>query len=236
MASGKPGPVHLRIDRGLVRLQVTKASRRRAGDKRAHTSEVPLSAKLVEELSAHRTAALRLELAGRPDIALAATVHALALSALYHAHGVGSCLTLKGSHVPLETHARDSEDGLVHHDLADLQATWSARLPEAAAELWDWCLAQKQAVLLDLLAFIAALSVNAVATRQDQPNNPRLQHAGQLSATLHLDMTKWWRASPQPKPTRGKDPCLKLTRRLTAPMIGMLADLHRPCAQRRPIH
>jgi ParB family chromosome partitioning protein len=81
--------------------------------------------------------------------------------------------------------------------MADLQATWLARLPEDAADLWDWCLKQDQQLLLDLLAFIAALSVNAVETRHERRGSPRQHHAGQLATALPFNMTTWWRPSPK---------------------------------------
>lgn len=92
---------------------------------------------------------------------------------------------------------QESEDGLAHHVMADLQSAWLARLPEEPASLWEWCLAQDQATLCDLLAFIAARSVNAVETRYERFGNPRLQHAHQLATALRLDIKTWWRPSPE---------------------------------------
>lgn len=73
----------LRIDRGLVHSAEVKATRRRRYPSTAEEARSVLSVKVIEELTAHRTAALRIELARRPDLALLATVHALALGAVY---------------------------------------------------------------------------------------------------------------------------------------------------------
>jgi ParB family chromosome partitioning protein len=54
-----------------------------------------LSGALVEDLTAHRTAALRAVLATRPDVALVAAAHRLALRVCYEScYDVGSCLSL----------------------------------------------------------------------------------------------------------------------------------------------
>jgi hypothetical protein len=41
-------------------------------------------------------------------------------------------------------------------------------------------------VLIDLLTFCAACSINAVQTKSDRPENDRLDHAGKLAAALQL--------------------------------------------------
>jgi ParB family chromosome partitioning protein len=56
--------------------------------------------------------------------------------------------------------------------------------------LWEWCLLQPREVLLDLLAFCAALSVNAVRAKNDRAGIARLRHADALARALGLDMTK----------------------------------------------
>ena len=49
-----------------------------------------------------------------------------------------------------------------------------------------WLLSQPQAVLLDLLALCAALSINAVSAREtDHP-------ADALASAVGLDMADWW--------------------------------------------
>jgi ParB family chromosome partitioning protein len=58
--------------------------------------------------------------------------------------------------------------------------------------LWTWCLEQDQQVLLDLLAFCLARSVNAVRTKRDSADDHRFAHADRLAATLKLDMTTWF--------------------------------------------
>jgi ParB family chromosome partitioning protein len=68
---------------------------------------------------------------------------------------------------------------------------WSRMLPEEG-ELWAWCLAQKQGVLLELLAFCTATTVNAVRVKSDREDGERLRHADKLAAALGLDMKAWF--------------------------------------------
>ena len=58
--------------------------------------------------------------------------------------------------------------------------------------LWDWCLAQDREVILDLLAFCVARTVNAVQLKRDGADDHRFGHANRLAAVLGLDMTAWF--------------------------------------------
>jgi ParB family chromosome partitioning protein len=159
-----------------------------------------LPAALVADVTAHRTAALRLELAGNPDFALAATVHALALDLLYpHHFGTESCLALRGSSEGLERHITCGTDSPAHAALAEKEAEWRTLLPEKPSDLFAFCLSLGQTVLLDLLAYLAALSVNAVQQKPTHTaygnQSARLAHADALAQAIALDMTRHWTPS-----------------------------------------
>jgi ParB family chromosome partitioning protein len=77
----------LRIERGLIHPDDLKAVQAE-GAAQPVRDPAALPATMVAELTAHRTAALRIELARNPAMALAATVHALAVSLLYPASPV----------------------------------------------------------------------------------------------------------------------------------------------------
>lgn len=68
---------------------------------------------------------------------------------------------------------------------------WGKMLPYDG-DLLAWCLKQKQVVLLDLLAFCVAATVNAVRLKSNGPGNERLQHTDSLAAVLKLDMKAWF--------------------------------------------
>jgi ParB family chromosome partitioning protein len=90
----------LAVERGLVRREDMPeqdgAGRGGNRSRRTATGESgELSAALVEDLTAQRTAALGATLAGAPDVALAAVVHAMALRLFYDRFGPETCLSLR---------------------------------------------------------------------------------------------------------------------------------------------
>jgi ParB family transcriptional regulator, chromosome partitioning protein len=183
----------LRIERGLVHPDDMPAEGKAAGDaSRPKASPAELPATMVEELTAHRTAALRIELARNPAVALAATVHAMTLASVYGAGLAGSCLAVRASSEALGNHLQAPGDSPAHQAMADEGDRWGDRLPGNPGDLWAWCLVQPQDVLLDLLAYATALTVNAVQAKHDHPQGDRLTHADQLADALRLDMRQWW--------------------------------------------
>ena len=70
------------------------------------------------------------------------------------------------------------------------------RLPRESAPLFTWCLEQEQSTLLELLAFCAACTVDAVTAKQDCESR-RIAHADALASALNLDMVQWF--SPRPR-------------------------------------
>ena len=90
------GDGSVRVERGYVRAEDEPESKAKAKQKDNRTAKdadglAPLSEKLVAELTAYRTSALRNELAQHPATALIALVHALALATFFEG-GEGSCL------------------------------------------------------------------------------------------------------------------------------------------------
>ena len=117
------------IQRGFVRPEdKRKVQAAKSGSNGENTTgdddgdesdEVQLSAALVEDLTAHRTAALRAVLATRPDVALVAVAHKLALQLCYETpcYRIGSCLSLaseKGG-CNLEANAKNIENSPAKH-------------------------------------------------------------------------------------------------------------------------
>jgi ParB family chromosome partitioning protein len=157
--------------------------------------DVKLSGALVEDLTAHRTAALRAVLATRPDVALAAVAHALALRVCYEScYDVGSCLSLtseKGG-CQLDSHAKGIETSRAHTTLVGIQSEWLKRIPAQAEELWKWLLDQDQTMVIELLAFCIGQTVHAIRLHRDARTEPRFVAADQLAKALKLDMADWW--------------------------------------------
>lgn len=123
----------------------------------------------------------------RPETALAATVHALTLDVFYDGNA-GSCLRLSLSDTRLP------ESGPASTAIESSRTDWIEQLPSADSDLWTWCLEQSTETLLSLLAFCAALSIDAVQTKGDNPAGARLSHSRDLAAALSLDMSAWYEA------------------------------------------
>jgi ParB family transcriptional regulator, chromosome partitioning protein len=156
-----------------------------AEDAAEAVSSLPHS--LIESLTTHRTAAIAVALSQQHTVALAAVVHALALRAFYGSSG-DSCLEMFSKHVSLKL----AEGSKARALLETGSEMWREHLPGNAEDLFAWCLAQSQDRLLDLLAFCAGLSVNAVQAKADRPDSDRLLHAQALGEALSLDMTAWF--------------------------------------------
>jgi ParB family chromosome partitioning protein len=178
------------IERGLLHPDDAKAQAQRETTEGATKSPPGMSAAMVAELTAHRTAGLRIELARNPAVALASVVHGLARTLLYGCASP-SCLALRAQSEPLERHAQAMGDCTAHAAMAQEGERWDSLLPKDEADLFAWCLAQPQEVLLELLAYLAALTVDAVQGKQGRTH--ATAHADQLAAALTLDMTQWWR-------------------------------------------
>jgi ParB family chromosome partitioning protein len=187
------------VKRGLVRPEDRPKHRSGGSDvggigaaaSKPDTANNGLSARLIEDLTAHRTAALRVELSERPDTALAFLVHALALP-LFYGNGVDSCLDLRVTNRDLGRSAEGVAESEAGQRLAADHESWTAKLPTDEAVLLDWLLAQESGELLKLLAYCAAVSIDAVRGKQDRVGCARLAAADKLAATLDLDMARWW--------------------------------------------
>lgn len=146
-----------------------------------------LPAFLIEDLTAHRTAALQAMLARSPDAALALVVYTLA--AAQFAHAPASVLGLH-----LRTRRLWGSLGDDVAAVADLDATRERlgdRLSGDAAALWDWCFAASRDELLDVLAVAVASGLDAVVTKAE-PNGRGVAEGDALARVLGLDMAQWW--------------------------------------------
>jgi ParB family chromosome partitioning protein len=152
----------------------------------------PLSNQLTERLTAERTVALQECLAGKPEAALMAVVHALALRVFYRQEIRGdSCLGLEAKTATPETFAPSVSDSRAGQSLARRHEDWSRKLPTESAELWSWVIGQNAETLLPLLAYCVARTIDAVQ-RSWERNSRGAHHAGELALAVGLDMAEWW--------------------------------------------
>ncbi|RIK59427.1 MAG: hypothetical protein DCC64_15880 [Planctomycetota bacterium] len=183
------------IKRGLIRPEDKRAASKAKKAQEAPASQGgarPLPASLVADLTAHKSAAIGAALMKRPDVALAAIVHALAES-LFYSFERGSCLRVRLQQPSLGSALTDPGSCKALAALDAELARWSSRLPERADDLWAWCLEQKRQTLLDLLALIAACGVDAVIAKSQDRTQGQLAHADALAGALNLDLASWYR-------------------------------------------
>lgn len=194
------------IERGLIRIEDRTADEdsfeadadatdeAEAGDMEAGGKAPALPASLIEDLTAQRTAALRIELARRPDVALAAIVHTVALSAFYRstARGLKGGMTIRS----LERSIKGHDEAPAVLALETERARVCDRLPGDPADLWGWCLTAAQDELLDVLAVAAAYGVDAVATKTE-PNRSGVAFGDALAGAVGLDMAAWYAATAE---------------------------------------
>ena len=177
----------LRIEKGFVRREKTETASAQT-DAASEGKAAKLSAPLVEDLTAQKTAALRSELTKNHNVALVAVVHSMLLSAFYRHATHHSCLEISTSSFGLDGSLKEPQNSKA---LADLDVAFEdikGRLPSHPGELWDWCLDLKRPELLDLLAFAAASTVNVVEGKSTYRNTHHINHSKQLAAALGTDM------------------------------------------------
>jgi len=192
----------LEIRRGLIRPE-DKAAAKKADKARnggaADTGEKDeaensgLSGKLVEDLTAHRTAALQAMLADNPKAALVAVVHTLALGIFYAGARANSVLRINPAVVCPDRSAEGIEASKAHKQLEAATKAIRKKLPKADSKLWDWLIDQDQKTLLAILAVCAGHTVDTVEKKRGSfEAPPSMRHAGQLGEALKLDMADYW--------------------------------------------
>ncbi len=155
-------------------------------------NDTPLSNQLMENLTAQRTIALQECLAAKPDVALMAVVHALALRIFYSQEaGSDTCLGLGAKVAEPGTFAPTVNESRAGQALARRHEEWARRMPADVRELWGWIASQDAETLLVLLAFCAARTADAVH-RSWERSTRGLCHADQLALAVNLDMAEWW--------------------------------------------
>ena len=147
-----------------------------------------LSERLVSDLTAHRTAALRDALAEQPGKAFLAALETLTLQTFYR--GVETCLGLDLICLPLEPFAEGLADSVAGKATEARHAAWAGRLPEdphaLLAALADWTDEERMA----LFAHCVTRGVNAV--QRVGTSRRALAHAGTLADLVDLDMGRYW--------------------------------------------
>ncbi|CUJ73717.1 MULTISPECIES: ParB/RepB/Spo0J family partition protein [Pseudomonadota] len=160
------------------------------GDSEGQPKTAAMSDRLAQRLSAHRTAALQIEVARHPQVALAALVHGMVQTVLqggYHGHDLPLGVSLKVQD-RLEGMAPDWPESPAAVALRELQQVAGEALPQDSAELFAALLAKSQDELVRLLAVCVAVTVDVVT-----PRTTRQQPGEELAQAVRLDMAAWWK-------------------------------------------
>lgn len=185
--------------RTLERLRQGFAGTEGADDNEGEDAEpvtvaANLSDRLTQRLSAHRTAALQIEVARHPQVALAALVHGMVQTVLLenqygHDLPLGVRLTVQDR---LEGMAPDWPESPAAVALRELQQIAGNALPQDSAELFAVLLATPQDELVRLLAVCVASTVDVVTPRATER-----QPGAELAQAVGLDMAAWWKPTAE---------------------------------------
>jgi ParB family chromosome partitioning protein len=154
-----------------------------------------ISDALARRLTEARTHALRLEIAQQPRVALIAVIASLASYTLY------TCRA-NPLQIAVDAHAT------IRTDTPSPGATeftaridyWKATVPRKSKDLVPWLAQQSDATLMDLLAVLAASTLNAImeSERFSTARNGRsLTAIDQLATLAEFDMRRYWSVTPE---------------------------------------
>jgi ParB family chromosome partitioning protein len=146
----------------------------------------PLSDRLLTELTAYRTLALREAVGNDPGIAFLAVLHILCLK-LFYPYALDSCLEIGARAVMFGNQAPGLADTKLAADLDARHRNWAEQLPEEPGELWDVLTGFDSKSRDALFAHCVSLAVNAVHDAYNR--RPKAHaHAQRLAETVSLDM------------------------------------------------
>jgi ParB family chromosome partitioning protein len=141
--------------------------------------------RLVRHLTAHRTMALAASVIALPHVALA-----LAVQGLWHGSG-GGRRGAAAIHATPYFCPDDVQDGPAARTLAARERWFKAEVPATGLSL-AWLVAQTPEMLLDMLAFAVARSIDTV--QGDESPNAAFD---ELAAAVKLDMAVWWQPTKE---------------------------------------
>lgn len=150
-----------------------------------------LSDRLMSDLTAHRTLALRVALANDPEAAFLAATHALALKSFYSSGRFDGCVEIDAKSALLGGYTSGLADSVTARAHDEAQGHWQLRLPKKSDDLWDWLVKADRESTAGLFAFCVGQSVNALQLPHERRSKP-LDHADRLAEHVGLDMSAHW--------------------------------------------
>lgn len=162
----------------------------------------PLPDRLITELTAHRTLALRDAVATNPHVAMTALLHKLVSDTFQHRSATG-CIDANVRHIFFPAQANELKDSPSAKSVAERHEAWKVDVPADDAAMWDWLAALDETSRMALLAHCVSYGVNAL---YEKPNpysgsgvsehglKVRLSQADRLARATGMDMVEaGWR-------------------------------------------
>lgn len=162
----------------------------------------PLPDRLVTELTAHRTLALRNALADNPHVAMTALLHKLVSDTFQHRMYKGA-LEVSVNHIFFPVQDEGLKDSPSARTVQARAEAWAGDIPAEDQALWDWLAGLDDTSRMALLAHCVSYGVNAL---YEKPNpyggngvsqhtlDMRLAQADRLARATGLDMVEvGWR-------------------------------------------
>ncbi|ARW11479.1 ParB/RepB/Spo0J family partition protein [Acetobacter ascendens] len=156
----------------------------------------PLPDRLLTELTAWRTLALRDAFASNPHIALTELLHTLVRDVYWQTPGA-DCLEAYVREISLPVHSPDMPGSVPAHALRQRNEGWKHDLPDDEDALWRWIDGLDDASRMALLAHCLSFGVNALYERMpaygavsQRSVTERLKRADRLASALSLDLVE----------------------------------------------
>lgn len=156
----------------------------------------PLPERLVIELTAHRTLALRNALAEHPHVAMTMLLHKLLSDTFIHTNPSG-CLEANVRHIFFSAQSEELRDSPSAQAVNDRHERWGDHIPADDEALWAWLTDLDGGTRMELLALCVSYGVNALFERPNPYSGSgvsqhgldvRLAQADRLARATGMDM------------------------------------------------
>ncbi|MDR7033023.1 ParB/RepB/Spo0J family partition protein [Mesorhizobium sp. BE184] len=156
----------------------------------------PLPDRLISELTAHRTLALRDAVAMNPHIAMTALLHRLVMDTFLPQPARG-CLEAHVRQVHLPAQAEDLRDSVSARSVTERHERWGDHIPADDEALWNWLIDLDEESRMELLAHCVSFGINALYEKPSPYSGTgvsqhglevRLSQANRLVCATGLDM------------------------------------------------
>ncbi len=152
--------------------------------------------RLVIELTAHRTLALRNALAENPHVAMTMLLHKLVSDTFRHTAPTG-CLEANVRHIFFSAQSEELKESPSAQAVNDRHERWGEHIPADDQALWDWLTHLDDGTRMELLALCISYGVNALFERPNPYSGSgvsqhgldvRLAQADRLARATGMDM------------------------------------------------